>query len=630
VPIVTPDGADIYAYDNASRLASVSDGTNSAAYSYLANSPLIGQITFAHGGTTEMTTTKQYNFLNRLASIASTGGASAASSLITSLTLPNGAKITNSFDGNGRQLSTWLINSAGSNLDSYVYTYNVGNERTSVTRTAENSADYTYDKIGQVLSDTAAEGTTNRLNEQLRYGFDPAGNLAFRTNNGLLQNFAVNSLNELTSNTNGGTLTVVGTTTSKATSVTVNGTSAAVYGDATFAAQGLGLTTNYTAIASDIFSRSATNTVTVNLSTTVSFQYDLNGNLTNDGLRSFAYDDENQLIQVWVTNQWMSQFTYDAKMRRRIRQEFTWNGSSWTQTNAVYYVYDGNLVIQERDLNNLPTTTYTRGKDLGGSLEGAGGIGGLLSRTAQSYVDAPMADHAYYHCDGNGNITCLINGSQAAVAKYLYDAFGNVLSASGVLANANRYQFSSKEKDLNSGLVYYLYRFYDPNLERWLNRDPILEIGGENLYGFVINNPISLKDPQGLSWRGILGALPIIGTAMNCFGSNPGEQPSGYNANFNPDCQDCKTDPDSAEQGCRNKINQQFYNDLGHYLESQGAHLGIDFIGVGFGLIPSPVGIGIAAGSAIDGIVNAACTIKTVINMANASNAAANSQCKCR
>jgi RHS repeat-associated protein len=214
--------------------------------------------------------------------------------------------------------------------------------------------------------------------------------------------------------------------------------------------------------------------------------------LTNDGLRSFAYDDENQLIQVWVPGQWSSVFTYDGKMRRRIRQEFTWTNSAWLQTNAVYYVYDRNLVIQERDVNNLPTTTYTRGKDLSGSIEAglprqseatAGGIGGLLARTAQSYVDAPLAGHAFYHADGNGNVTMLINSSQAVVAKYLYDAFGNVLSASGLLADANRYQFSSKEKDLNSGLFYYLYRYYDPNLQRWPNRDPLGELGWQVLLG---------------------------------------------------------------------------------------------------------------------------------------------------
>ena len=271
----------------------------------------------------------------------------------------------------------------------------------------------------------------------------------------------------------------MGTTTSAASSVTVNGATASRYGDATFAAPGLPLTTTYTAVASDSLGRGATNTVNVSLATGVTFQYDANGNLTNDGLRNFSYDDENQLIQVWVPGQWSSVFSYDAKMRRRIRQEFTWTGSAWLQTNEVYYVYDGNLVIQERDVNNLPTTTYTRGKDLSGRLEGAGGIGGLLSRTAQSYADAPMAGHNFYHADGNGNVTMLINSEQTVVAKYLYDAFGNVLSASGLLANANRYQFSSKEKDLNSGLVYYLYRYYDPNLQRWPNRDPLGELGFE-------------------------------------------------------------------------------------------------------------------------------------------------------
>jgi hypothetical protein len=63
------------------------------------------------------------------------------------------------------------------------------------------------------------------------------------------------------------------------------------------------LTTTYTAVASDSLGRNATNSVTVSLSTNITFQYDANGNLTNDGLRSFAYDDENELVQVWVTNQ---------------------------------------------------------------------------------------------------------------------------------------------------------------------------------------------------------------------------------------------------------------------------------------------------------------------------------------
>ena len=106
----------------------------------------------------------------------------------------------------------------------------------------------------------------------------------------------------------------------------------------------------------------------------------------------------------------------------------------------------------------------------------------MLARTSQAYADAPLAGQSCYHSDGNGNVTMLINDSQAVVARYFYDAFGNILSKSGLLANANLYRFSSKEAHPNSGLVYYLYRYYDPNLQRWPNRDPLGESGWELLH----------------------------------------------------------------------------------------------------------------------------------------------------
>lgn len=204
--------------------------------------------------------------------------------------------------------------------------------------------------------------------------------------------------------------------------------------------------------------------------------YDLNGNVLYDGLRNFAYDDENQLTSVLVSNAWRSQFVYDGKMRRRIRKEFTWQSGAWVQTNEVHYIYDGNLVVQERDINNLPVTTYTRGNDLSGSLQGAGGIGGMLAMSQPSTVNP---QHYYYHADGNGNITAMVNAQQIIVAKYLYDPFGNTIALAGPMAALNHYRFSSKEYDQNSGLIYFLFRFYDPNFQRWLNRDPFLELGFE-------------------------------------------------------------------------------------------------------------------------------------------------------
>jgi RHS repeat-associated protein len=62
-------------------------------------------------------------------------------------------------------------------------------------------------------------------------------------------------------------------------------------------------------------------------------------------------------------------------------------------------------------------------------------------------------------------------------AKYRYDPFGNLFSATGPLAAANLYRFSSKEMHFYSGMYYYGYRFYEPSLQRWINRDPIQDLG---------------------------------------------------------------------------------------------------------------------------------------------------------
>jgi RHS repeat-associated protein len=280
-----------------------------------------------------------------------------------------------------------------------------------------------------------------------------------------------------------GIFTVAGATRGGATGVTVNSSAATLYGDHTFASTNHTLAdgnNTFTAVAADGYGRTSTDAVTAYLPATNSFVYDANGNLTSDGQRNFAYDDENQLISVWVTNAWRSDFVYDGKLRRRARFESKWVGGTWVTNTLVRYVYDGNLVVQERDGNNLPSVTYTRGKDLSGSLEGAGGIGGLLARTDNSgALGVPSATypHAYYHADANGNVTCLVDSGQAVVAKYLYDPFGNILSQSGVLADANLYQFSTKEFHSPSGLISYLYRYYDPLLQRWLNRDPMDELG---------------------------------------------------------------------------------------------------------------------------------------------------------
>jgi len=229
--------------------------------------------------------------------------------------------------------------------------------------------------------------------------------------------------------------------------------------------------------------------------------YDSNGNLTSRGecqaAANYSYDDENRLVSLVSGTAYRSDFNYDGRSRLRIRTDYTWNGTSWIVSAITRYVYDGNRVIQERNSGNTPAVAYTRGNDLSGTLEGAGGIGGLLARS-HGYSRGNWTNHNYYFADGNGNITFMINSSQAMVAAYRYDPFGNTISSSGSLSAANVYRFSSKEIHVNSGMYYYLYRFYDPNLQRWINRDPIQEHGGVNTYSFCMNSTLNLVDPLGL------------------------------------------------------------------------------------------------------------------------------------
>ncbi len=473
-----------------------------------------------------------YDGISRLSSVASAAGnfdygyLSGISDRVQDLYLPSSA-IYNQYDPLARLTNTILYATTLGTINRHGYQYNEAHQRTKQMVADNNVIEYTYDKIGQLKTAKGTDYvfdlgiydyvTTPRLNEQFGYSYDAAWNLERRTNNALVQTFGSNSRNELTNATRSGTLTVAGTAGIRrsqhtedygVTNVTVSGNglssgAAQIYSDGTWARTNATLANGqniYTAVAQDSYNRSSTDSVTNYLPTTVTYQYDGNGNLTNDGLRVLEYDYENQLTNVYVTGEWRSESQYDGLGRRRVRKDYEWRNSAWVKTDEVRYVYDERLVVQERDANNLPRVSYTRGDDLSGSLQGAGGIGGLLARTENSKLITQNSDdaHAYYHADGNGNVTMLVSTNGAVLARYHYDPYGNMLAMSGPLAEANTIRFSSKEFHAKSGLYYYLYRFYDPNLQRWVNRDPIEEDGGLNLFQFARNAPQDRVDLWGL------------------------------------------------------------------------------------------------------------------------------------
>jgi RHS repeat-associated protein len=130
----------------------------------------------------------------------------------------------------------------------------------------------------------------------------------------------------------------------------------------------------------------------------------------------------------------------------------------------------------------------------------------LLSITDYANSANPQTYYPFY--DGNGNVVGLSDKDGTVVASYLYDPFGNELSAAGPKKDVCPFRFSTKYFDVlktdiangvEEGILYYGFRYYLPGLQRWLTRDPLQEEGGLNVYAFSGNDPINKRDALGLA-----------------------------------------------------------------------------------------------------------------------------------
>ena len=242
------------------------------------------------------------------------------------------------------------------------------------------------------------------------------------------------------------------------------------------------------------------------------FTYDADGNLTQDDRFNYAYDDENRLVSVMPRNPSVGSLAienaYDHRNRRIRKVVKSYDGSSWNVTETSLFIWDGwNLIHERVDYTNGTTDEfdYYWGRDLSGSLQGAGGVGGLLYVKCNGVIYVP-------HTDANGNILRYTDTAGNIVAAYTYDAFGRTIAQSGSLADVFRHRFSSKYFDVETGLYYYGYRFYSPVLLRWLNRDPIEEEGGANLYAICNNSLMNQYDSFGLKSKSqcVRNGVPIF------------------------------------------------------------------------------------------------------------------------
>ena len=469
--------SDSFSYDSASRLQTVTDNGSgsSATYSYLANSPLVGQIAFANGGQTRMTTTKQYDYLNRLTSISS---------------VPSAAAVV-----------------------SFAYQYNSANQRTAVTNADGSRWSYGYDALGQVTNGVKRWGDNSLVaGDQFQYAFDTIGNRTSTAaggdqngNNLRSATYSANNLNQYTNRTVPDYAEITGSAASNASVTIWTGPTAYLapyrktnyfWGELTAANASTAAWLQVTNVG---VVTNGTNQATASLSsgglfvpqTPEQFRYDGDGNLTNDGRWSYVWDAENRLVKMAANTsvgpQLSLTFAYDWQGRRIQKQVWSNASCSGIPTNNATFLYEGwNLIARLNATNSGVVQSYLWGLDLSGSAQGAGGVGGLLEVS-----DTVNGSH-FAAFDGNGNVAAMaVAGSSSISAAYEYGPFGEVVRAAGPMAKSDPFRFSTKYQDDETDLLYYGFRYYHSGAGRWIIRDPIAE------KGFAISVPASLRPRAG-------------------------------------------------------------------------------------------------------------------------------------
>jgi RHS repeat-associated protein len=137
----------------------------------------------------------------------------------------------------------------------------------------------------------------------------------------------------------------------------------------------------------------------------------------------------------------------------------------------------------------------------------------------------------------------LSNATGQISARYRYDAFGKTILSTDVDGTGwntkNIHGFSTKPTLGNHKLHYYGYRWYDASNGRWINKDPIEEQGGLNLYGFVGNDGV--------------GVIDYLGNNAVCAPAAAGLTAAGVALAFGLTVTECMQDPACSE--AVNKLN---------------------------------------------------------------------------
>lgn len=197
-------------------------------------------------------------------------------------------------------------------------------------------------------------------------------------------------------------------------------------------------------------------------------------------------DDGNQALIKTATGVW--QVLYNGENRPIL----------WTQgTNTITMSYDRQGRRVTKNDQRFVYDGYQQIADNSGNV--------YIWDPTEKVATRPLVWHrntssdSYYCCDGNKNVSEVVDANGEIVAHYEYAPFGVAIMQSGVASAVNSWRYSSEYVDYETSTMYYNYRHYEPVTGRWLSRDR-LERFSKCLYSFVENTPLSRVDYIGL-WR---------------------------------------------------------------------------------------------------------------------------------
>jgi RHS repeat-associated protein len=449
-PLNPPTPSVSFTYDpNYNRVKTMTDGSGTTTYGYnpITFPPALGagQLASVDGPLLNDTITFGYDQLGRITNRSINGANNSASWVfdthgrVSSATNKLGT-FNYSYVNVTDRLSSMTYPDGGSTV--YSYFPNAQDKRLQEIKNQTSSSglisqfDYTYDTEGQILSWTKNYPGLSPAPQRFDLGYDNADQLVTAP----LKNASTNAL--IKQYTYGYDLAanrtseLVGATTTTSTPNNVN----------------------------EIVSQSGGKNRTLT--------YDANGSLSNDGSsRTFEWDGANRLVAVNYTGtNNRSEFTYDGLSRMVKIVEKT--RSRITSTRK--FVWCRMEKCEFRDANDAVTLfVYPQGQVSGST----------------SY---------FYTRDHLGSIREMRSTGKkgAIVARFDYDPFGR---STAVISNTlPDFNFTGLYRHAASNLDFAVYRAYDPDLGRWLSRDPIGEIPGLNLYSYVRNAPVTFLDLLGL------------------------------------------------------------------------------------------------------------------------------------